>query len=217
MASPHVAGVAALYLETNPGASPATVVQAIIDSASLNKITGAGTGSPNRLLYSLVTGPSPTPSPTPTPTPSPTPSPTPTPTPSPTPSPSPTPAPSFSLSVAGYKVKGLQTADLTWSGATTTSVVDIWRNNSLILTTTNDGVQKDNINSRGAGSYTYCVCQSGTQVCSNSVTVNLRDSHDFRRTGKGTDFRALSLFKLSRLRSGYKCARRVLGREDYFW
>ena len=171
MASPHVAGVAALYLETNPGASPATVAQSILGSATLNKVTGAGTGSPNRLLYSFVTGPSPTP--TPTPTPLPTPLPIATPTPSPTPSPSPTPTPSFSISVKGYKVKGLEKADLTWSvsSVATATKVDIWRNNSLILTAPNSGTQNDNINNRGAGSYTYQVCQSGTQVCSNSVTI----------------------------------------------
>jgi subtilisin family serine protease len=72
MATPHVAGVAALFLETNPTASPATVTAAIINSATLNKVTGAGTGSPNRLLFSLLTGgPAPTPTPTPTPTPAP--------------------------------------------------------------------------------------------------------------------------------------------------
>ncbi|HSE19493.1 MAG TPA: S8 family peptidase [Pyrinomonadaceae bacterium] len=72
MASPHVAGVAALFLETNPTASPATVTAAIINSSTPNKVTGAGTGSPNRLLYSLLTGaPPPTPTPTPTPTPAP--------------------------------------------------------------------------------------------------------------------------------------------------
>jgi subtilisin family serine protease len=68
MASPHVAGVAALFLETNPTASPATVTAAIINSSTPNKVTGAGTGSPNRLLYSLLTSaPSPTPTPTPVP------------------------------------------------------------------------------------------------------------------------------------------------------
>jgi subtilisin family serine protease len=56
MASPHVAGAAALYLETNPNASPATVVQAIISLATANHVTGAGTGSPNLLLYSLFAG-----------------------------------------------------------------------------------------------------------------------------------------------------------------
>jgi subtilisin family serine protease len=69
MATPHVAGVAALFLETNPGASPATVTSAIINGATLNHVTNAGTGSPNRLLYSLLTGGSPPPTPTPTPTP----------------------------------------------------------------------------------------------------------------------------------------------------
>ncbi|HKG79882.1 MAG TPA: S8 family peptidase, partial [Pyrinomonadaceae bacterium] len=68
MASPHVAGVAALFLETNPTASPATVTAAIINGSTLNKVTGAGSGSPNRLLFSLLTGaPPPTPTPTPVP------------------------------------------------------------------------------------------------------------------------------------------------------
>ena len=68
MATPHVAGVAALFLETNRTASPATVTAAIINSATLNHVTNAGTGSPNRLLYSLLTGaPPPTPTPTPPP------------------------------------------------------------------------------------------------------------------------------------------------------
>jgi subtilisin family serine protease len=71
MATPHVAGVAALFLETNPTASPATVTAAIINSSTLNHVTNAGTGSPNRLLFSLLTG-APPPTPTPTPTPPPT-------------------------------------------------------------------------------------------------------------------------------------------------
>lgn len=76
MATPHVAGVAALFLETNPGASPATVTSAIINGSTLNHVTNPGTGSPNRLLYSLLTG-APPPTPTPTPNPSPTPTPPP--------------------------------------------------------------------------------------------------------------------------------------------
>ena len=68
MATPHVTGVAALFLEVNPTASPATVTAAIINSSTPNKVTNAGTGSPNRLLYSLLTGaPPPTPTPTPVP------------------------------------------------------------------------------------------------------------------------------------------------------
>jgi len=68
MATPHVTGVAALFLETNPTASPATVTAAIINGSTLNHVTNAGTGSPNRLLFSLLTG-GPTPTPTPTPVP----------------------------------------------------------------------------------------------------------------------------------------------------
>src|SRR5689334_9919599 len=68
MATPHVTGVAALFLETNPSASPATVTAAIVNNATLNHVTSPGTGSPNRLLFSLLTGaPPPTPTPTPTP------------------------------------------------------------------------------------------------------------------------------------------------------
>ncbi|HEX3251950.1 MAG TPA: S8 family peptidase [Pyrinomonadaceae bacterium] len=68
MATPHVTGVAALFLETNPTASPATVTAAIVNNSTPNKVTGAGTGSPNRLLFSQLTGaPPPTPTPTPAP------------------------------------------------------------------------------------------------------------------------------------------------------
>jgi len=63
MATPHVTGVAALFLETNPTASPATVAAAIINSSTPNKVTNPGTGSPNRLLFSLLTGAPPPPPP----------------------------------------------------------------------------------------------------------------------------------------------------------
>jgi subtilisin family serine protease len=56
MASPHVAGVAALYLQGNTTATPATVANAITSTATTGKVTSAGTGSPNRLVYSLLTG-----------------------------------------------------------------------------------------------------------------------------------------------------------------
>jgi subtilisin family serine protease len=53
MASPHVAGVAALYKQVNPSASAATVRNAIVNNATTGVLSGIGTGSPNRLLYSL--------------------------------------------------------------------------------------------------------------------------------------------------------------------
>lgn len=50
MASPHVAGVAAQYLQRNPGASPTTVTNALLGNATTNVVSGAN-GSPNRLLF----------------------------------------------------------------------------------------------------------------------------------------------------------------------
>ena len=52
MASPHVAGVAAAYLQKNPTRSPAQVRQAIVGAATSGRLSGTGTGSPNLLLYS---------------------------------------------------------------------------------------------------------------------------------------------------------------------
>jgi subtilisin family serine protease len=63
MATPHVTGVAALFLETNPTASAATVAAGIINGSTPNKVTGAGTGSPNRLLFSQLGGAPPPPPP----------------------------------------------------------------------------------------------------------------------------------------------------------
>lgn len=50
MASPHVAGAAALYLADHPSATPAEVSKALTDQAAGGKVTGAGLGSPNKLL-----------------------------------------------------------------------------------------------------------------------------------------------------------------------
>jgi subtilisin family serine protease len=54
MASPHVAGVVAAYLQTNPGASPATVRSWLINRSTTGVVSNAGSGSPNRLLYSGI-------------------------------------------------------------------------------------------------------------------------------------------------------------------
>jgi subtilisin family serine protease len=51
MATPHVAGAAALYLQAHPSASPAEVSAAIVSSATTGAIAGLGAGSPNRLLH----------------------------------------------------------------------------------------------------------------------------------------------------------------------
>ncbi|HEX7978986.1 MAG TPA: PKD domain-containing protein [Gemmatimonadaceae bacterium] len=56
MATPHVTGVAALYLQGNPGATPAAVASAITGGAISGKVTGQGTGSPNLLLNTSFVG-----------------------------------------------------------------------------------------------------------------------------------------------------------------
>ncbi len=53
MASPHVAGAAALYLADNPTATPAQVTASIIGNATPNVVSDPRPGSPNLLLYTL--------------------------------------------------------------------------------------------------------------------------------------------------------------------
>jgi serine protease len=235
MASPHVAGVAALYLQGNTGAAPATVWNAIRDNATPNVVGNPGSGSPNRLLYSRFSGGT-----------------TPTApnapsslaasavsssqinlswtdnagnedgfrierctgsgctgfaqiatlganatsfsntglgagtsysyrvlaynaggssaysnTASATTQSMPPPA-GIGLSVTAYKVKGLQTADLEWTGATAS--VDVFRDNVKVATVTASSYT-DGINNRGGGSYVYRVCNAGTSTCSEDVTA----------------------------------------------
>lgn len=54
MASPHVAGAAALVLAAHPGYTPQQVANFIVAGSTPGVVKNAGTGSPNRLLY---TGP----------------------------------------------------------------------------------------------------------------------------------------------------------------
>lgn len=142
MASPHVAGAAALLLEATPGASPATIAGAITGSATTGVVTNPGTGSANRLLYTGSGGSEPPP-----------------------------PPPSgFSLAARAYKVRAIQTVDLTWSGASASSV-DVWAGTAKVATTANDGAYTHSFGKKGGGSYVMKVCNAGTTTCSNSVTV----------------------------------------------
>jgi subtilisin family serine protease len=51
MSAPHVAGAAALYLESHPTATPAQVASFLIGQATTGVVKSPGSGSPNRLLY----------------------------------------------------------------------------------------------------------------------------------------------------------------------
>jgi serine protease len=67
MATPHVAGAAALYLSANPGATPAQVSSALTANASTG-VGNRGTGSPDKLLYTgFIGGGTTTPPPPPPP------------------------------------------------------------------------------------------------------------------------------------------------------
>ncbi|MFJ4716965.1 S8 family peptidase [Streptomyces sp. NPDC088785] len=50
MATPHVAGAAAVYLAGHPSATPAQVSSALVNGATSGVVTGPGSGSPNKLL-----------------------------------------------------------------------------------------------------------------------------------------------------------------------
>lgn len=52
MAAPHVAGVAALYLQNHRSASVTAVRDALVNNATPGKITNPGSGSPNKILFS---------------------------------------------------------------------------------------------------------------------------------------------------------------------
>ncbi|QCD58334.1 S8 family peptidase [Streptomyces hawaiiensis] len=50
MAAPHAAGAAALYLDDHPKSTPAQVGRALTAGAATGKVSGRGTGSPDKLL-----------------------------------------------------------------------------------------------------------------------------------------------------------------------
>jgi subtilisin family serine protease len=56
MASPHVAGVAALVLQGSPNASAGTVRNTIVSGGTTGVVGNAGSGSPNVLLFSMTSG-----------------------------------------------------------------------------------------------------------------------------------------------------------------
>jgi subtilisin family serine protease len=51
MATPHVAGAAAIYLSAHPTATPAAVQSALKSAATPGRVTSPGAGSPNSLLF----------------------------------------------------------------------------------------------------------------------------------------------------------------------
>lgn len=75
----------------------------------------------------------------------------------------------ISLTTNGYFSKGKNKVDLSWSDASTSSV-DIFRNGALISTTVNDGAYTDSF--KMSGTFTYTVCDQGTNNCSADSSVS---------------------------------------------
>lgn len=148
MASPHVAGVAALYLQSNPSASSQTVYNFLTETSTKNVVTNSNTTN-NHMLFSLGTA-----------------------TMNPTPEPQPEePIAGIQLSGTGTKVSGRWRASLTWTGATS-GQVEIFRNGSRIATVPNSGSFVDQTDLRGSGSLTYRICEVGSSTCSSTITIN---------------------------------------------
>ncbi|MPY21076.1 S8 family serine peptidase [Shewanella sp. YLB-07] len=76
----------------------------------------------------------------------------------------------FTLSANGYKSKGVKKVDLTFNGAAGTNV-DVYRDGSLIVTTSASSTYTDSISSKGGGSYSYKACDEGTSTCTAEQTV----------------------------------------------
>jgi serine protease len=144
MASPHVAGAAALYLQAYPTATPAVVRQGLYDLTTKGIVTSSLTAN-NHLLYTLEIGNG-----------------------SPPPEPQPPSADAITLNVK-LRIKGTAKIDLAWSGSTAASI-DVFRNGTRIATVSNTGAYTDNLG-RKTGSYTHKVCNAGTSVCSDPVTT----------------------------------------------
>jgi subtilisin family serine protease len=148
MATPHVTGAAALYLSTHPGTKPAAVLSALQSAGNLDWLTSSDPDSSHERLVNVGIGGG-----------------------TPVPPPPAPPSSGFELDARGYKIKGRQQADLTWSG-TSAAQVDVWRNSARLTTIPNKSPYTDVIGVKGAGTYTYRVCEAGSMTtCSNTDTV----------------------------------------------
>jgi hypothetical protein len=79
-------------------------------------------------------------------------------------------APAYTLSTRGYTSSGRPKVDLTWGGASGANV-DVFRNGTKVTATANDGAYTDTLAKGAKGTFTYKVCNAGTNTCSNDSAV----------------------------------------------
>ncbi|MDX1547533.1 MAG: S8 family peptidase [Rhodothermales bacterium] len=153
MASPHVAGAAALYLDANPGATPAQVGAALVANAGIGKVNNAGAGSPNVLLHTLFGGTPPTPDPDP--------------------DPNPTPAFTITLKKIFVTAGGTGKAKIKWNSAdVSTGKVDVYIDGAKAGKTKNDGKTKIAFANPVNGPFDVYFCEKDAPtVCSNTLSV----------------------------------------------
>jgi subtilisin family serine protease len=81
----------------------------------------------------------------------------------------PAPTPPANLALSGTtRTKGSNRVDLSWSGATATSI-DVYRNGVRVTTVANTGSYSDGVGKK-RGTYTHQVCHAGTTTCSNTIS-----------------------------------------------
>jgi PKD repeat protein len=78
------------------------------------------------------------------------------------------PASTISLTAGGRKVQGFHVIDLSWSGAG--GAVSVIRD-SVSIATTASSTYTDNTGNKGARTYVYRVCLTGSSACSNDAVV----------------------------------------------
>ena len=76
----------------------------------------------------------------------------------------------FTLSAATRKTKSARYVNLTWRGDAALQL-DVYRNGVKVAATANDGAYTDAVGGRGAGTFTYKLCEAGTSSCSNQATA----------------------------------------------
>jgi subtilisin family serine protease len=150
MAMPHTAGVAAIYLEANPGASPAEVFSALRAATTGDVVTIAAPGA-NHMLHSLFQPVSFTP---------------------------PT-HPDLNLSTSGARESGNQVVYLTWepAGGAFHDYVRIFRDGGFLPPhRPSSGSFRDDTGAKGRdGTWVHQVCEAFYDNCSARVTTVFGD------------------------------------------